>query len=158
MTETGDPGPRRNDPPPPRPESPIQLIQGCYYLAAGLGVAIGLAGLQTVAGPQHDIGSLWFVRLIAAVVAAAGAGLIVASRRVEPVRAAAGGAMALALILALLEGAGLAAGILPTTFLLDIGMQLGFLAWWVTDLYLTARPADPRLMRAWPSRREPLPQ
>jgi len=148
MTETGDPGPRRNDPPPPRSESPIQFIQGCYYLVVGLWVAIGLGTLQTVAGPQRDIDGLWFVRVIGAVVAAAGVGLIVASRRVEQVRAATGGAMGLALILALLEGAGMAAGTLPTTFLIDIGMQLGFLAWWVTDLYLVGRPLDARLMRA----------
>jgi len=148
MTETGDPGPRRNDPPPPRPESPIQLIQGSYYLVAGLFVAIGLNALQSVAGPQRDVDHLWYVRLCGALVAAAGVGLIIASRRIGQIRAATGGAMGLALILALLEGAGLAAGILPMTFLLDIGMQLGFLAWWATDLYLTARPADPRLMRA----------
>ena len=148
MTETGAPGPRRNDPPPPRPESPIQLIHGWYYLIVGLWVAIGLSTLQTVAGPPRDIDHLWFVRVIGALVAAAGVGLIIASRRVEPIRAASGGAMGLALILALLEGAGMAAGTLPTTFLLDIGMQLGFLTWWVVDLYATGRPIDAQLMRA----------
>jgi len=153
MTETGAPGPRRNDPPPPRPESPIQFIQGCYYLIAGVGVAIGLTTLQSVTGPPTDLPHLWIARVLGAAVAAAGVGLIIASRRVDPIRIAVGGPMLLALVLTLINTLGVATGSLPKTFLLDIGMELGFLTWWACELYLAGRPIaephpEPRMVRA----------
>src|SRR5947209_17446989 len=113
MTETGAPGPRMNDPPPPRPESPVQLIQGCYYVIAGLAVAIGLSTLQSVTGPRVDLPNLWIARLIGAAVACVGVALIIASRRVERIRFAIGGPMVLAVMLVLLNVVGIANGALP---------------------------------------------
>jgi hypothetical protein len=148
MTETGAPGPRMNDPPPPRPESPIQLIQGCYYVIAGLGVAIGLSTLQSVTGPPVDLPNQWLVRVVGALVACVGVGLIIASRRSERIRVAIGGPMVLAVFLALLNVVGIANGALPMTFLLDIGMEIGFFAWWAFELYASAAPEETAVVRA----------
>jgi hypothetical protein len=148
MTETGAPGPRINDPPPPRPESPIQLIQGWYYVIAGLAVAIALPTLQSITGPPVDLPNLWIVRAVAAAVACIGVAMIIASRRVERIRIAIGGPIVLAVILALLNVVGIANGALPMTFLLDIGMEIGFLAWWAFELYAVATPEEPEVIRA----------
>jgi hypothetical protein len=142
MTETGDPGPRMNDPPPPRPESPIQCIQGWYYVIAGLGVALGMSTLLSVTGPRMDLPNLWIARLVGVLVACAGVALIIASRRTERIRAAIGGPMILAVILTLLNAIGLANGALPMLFLLDIGMEMGFLSWWLFELYAAAAPVQ----------------
>lgn len=148
MTETGAPGPRMNDPPPPRPESPIQLIQGCYYVIAGLGVAIGLSTLQSVTGPRVDLPNQWIVRVVAVLVACIGIGLIVASRRIERIRVAVGGPMILAVCLTLLNVLGIANGALPMTFLLDIGMEIGFITWWAFELYAASEAAEPGVLPA----------
>jgi len=142
MTETGDPGLRRNDPPPPRPESPLQTVQGWYYVIAGLAVAFGVSTLQSVAGPRMDLPHLWIARVAGVIVACIGVCLIVAARRMEHYRFAVGGPMVLALALTLIDVVGIGTGGLPTTFLLDAGMELGFLAWWACELYLGAHPGD----------------
>lgn len=148
MTETGAPGPRRNDPPPPRPESPIQTVQGWYYVIAGLAVALGVSTLQSVTGLRADLPNLWIARVVGALVACAGVGLIVSARRVGRSRAAVGGAMLLALILMLIDVVAIGNGALPTTFLLDAGMELGFIGWWACELYLAAQPGETITVRA----------
>src|SRR4051812_31674047 len=108
MTETGAPGPRRNDPPPPRPGSPIQTVQGWYYVIAGLAVALGLSTLQSATGRGVDLPHLWIARVVGALIACCGLGLIVAAGRVERYRVAVGGPMILALMLALIDVVGIA--------------------------------------------------
>jgi hypothetical protein len=148
MTETGDPGPRMNDPPPPRPESPIQTVQGWYYLIAGLAVALGIATLQSVTGPRVDLPNLWIARVFGVVVACIGVGLIIAAKRTERVRAAIGGPMLLAAVLALINVIGMANGALPMTFLIDLAMEIGFITWWAFELYVTATPYEAGAVRA----------
>jgi hypothetical protein len=137
----------RDYPPPARAESPIQLIQGWYYVVIGLWVAIGIAYLQSPTQPTLNLTHLWIVRGIGALVAVVGIGLIRASRQKESISLATGGAIALAVVLGLIEVVAMANGLLPATFMLDTGMEFGFLIWWMVALYygesLIRRPHPP---------------
>ena len=125
----------RDYPPPARTESPVQLIQGWYYLVIGLWVAIGLSSFQSPTQPILNLNHYWLVRGIGLLVAVVGVGLIHASRLKESIPLATGGAITLAVVLGLVEIVVLANGLLPVTFLLDTGMEFGFLIWWTFALY-----------------------
>jgi hypothetical protein len=129
----------RNYPPPRRAESPIQLIQGWYYVAIGLWVAIGLTSLQSPSHPTLDLSHMWIVRVIGLVAAVVGIGLIRASRQKQAIFLASGGPIALAVLIILLEVIAMVTDLLPTTFLLDTGMEFGFLIWWTFALYQIIR-------------------
>ncbi len=137
----------RDYPPPARAESPIQLIQGWYYAVIGLWVAIGLASLQSPTQPILNLTHFWVIRAIGALMVVVGIGMIRASRQKESIPVARGGPITLAVVLGLVEVVALANGLLPATFMLDTGMEFGFLVWWVLALYhgesLVRRPHPP---------------
>jgi hypothetical protein len=61
--------------------------------------------------------------------------LIYASRKQESIPLAIGGPLAIAAFIALGEIVALANDVLPVTFLLDTGMEIGFLVWWSIAIY-----------------------
>jgi hypothetical protein len=137
----------RDYPPPARAESPVQLVQGWYYVVIGLWVAIGIASLQSPTQPTLNLTHFWIVRAIGAFMAVVGIGMIRASRQKESISLATGGPIALAVVLGLAEVVALANGLLPATFMMDTGMEFGFLVWWAVALYhgesLIRRPHSP---------------
>jgi hypothetical protein len=129
----------RDYPPPRRAEAPIQLIQGWYYLVVGLWVAIGITSLQSPSHPTLGLAHMWIARAIGLVAAVVGIGLIIASRQKKAFFLTSGGPIALAVLLILLEVITMVTGLLPTTFLLETGVELGFLIWWTFALYQIIR-------------------
>jgi hypothetical protein len=125
----------RDYPPPPRTESPIQLIQGWYYIFVGLWVALALGTLQSPVSPVLNLSHMWIVRGIGAGLALVGVGLIRASWRKDSISLAIGAPVALAVIIALSEVIAMANDVLPSTFLMDTGMEFGFLVWWAIAIY-----------------------
>jgi hypothetical protein len=125
----------RDYPPPPRAESPIQLLQGWYYVIVGLSVCIALGTFQSPISPVSDLSQMWFVRVLGSLFAIAGVGLIWASRQRESIPVAIGGPFTMALLACVAEVIALANDVLPTTFLLDAAMQFGFLLWWSVAIY-----------------------
>jgi hypothetical protein len=121
--------------PPRRAESPIQLIQGWYYVVVGLWVAIGITSLQSPSHPTLGLSHMWIVRVIGLVAAVMGVGLIRVSRQKNVIFLTSVGPITLAVLLSLLEVIAMVTGLLPTTFLLDTGVEFGFLIWWTFALY-----------------------
>lgn len=122
-------------PPPPRTESPIQLIQGWYYIFVGLWVALAIGTLQSPVSPVPHLSHMWIVRVMGAVLALVGVGLIHASRQKVSISLAIGVPVILAVLLTLCEFIAMANDVLPSTFLLDTGMEVGFLFWWAIAIY-----------------------
>jgi len=125
----------RDYPPPPRSESPIQLLQGWYYVVVGLWVGIALGSFQSPISPVLDLSHMWVVRIVGTAFAIAGIGLIWASGQKESISLAIGGPFTMALLAGVAEVIALANDVLPTTFLLDAAMQFGFLVWWMVAIY-----------------------
>jgi len=125
----------RDYPPPPRVEAPIQLLQGWYYLIAGLWVAAALGSFQSPVSPVMELNHMWFVRLLGVGLALAGVGLIYASRKKESISLAIGAPLTIAVFVSVAEIIALANDLLPATFLMDTGMELGFIFWWALALY-----------------------
>jgi hypothetical protein len=122
--------------PPPRAESPVLLLQGWYYVIAGLWAASGLSTLQAPTLPGFGFTQMWEIRVIGSVIALIGVVLIRASKRNESVAEVSFVAIATALVLGILELVLLLNDQLPMTFLIDAGMQLGFLFWWAVATIL----------------------
>jgi hypothetical protein len=78
---------------------------------------------------------MWIVRGIGAGLALVGVGLIRASWRKDSISLAIGAPVALAVIIALSEVIAMANDVLPSTFLMDTGMEFGFLVWWAIAIY-----------------------
>lgn len=123
-----------NAPPPARPDAPVQLFQGCYYLVVGLWAAIGLSTWQSPAAPVVGLRYEWGVRLIAAIAAAVGLGLIIASRRRAPVFLATWVGVIATIVLAVVDIVGLSLKVLPYTFLIDMVLEVVFFIWWMFAL------------------------
>jgi hypothetical protein len=129
----------RDYPPPRRAEAPIQLIQGWYYVVVGLWVAIGITSLQSPSHPTLDLGHIWIARAFGLVAAVVGIGLILASRQKKALFLASGGPIVLAVLIIILEVIAMVTDLLPTTFLLDTGVEFGFLIWWTFAMYQIIR-------------------
>jgi uncharacterized transporter YbjL len=110
-------------------------MQGWYYLIVGLLTALALGTLQSPVTPVLELSHMWSLRILGAFLALAGIGLIRASRRVESISLAIGGPIIIAGLIALVEVITISLGVLPTTFLLDAGMEFGFLVWWTLAMY-----------------------
>lgn len=111
-----------------------QLVQGAYYVLAGLSVAAGIHLFESDHGPSSDqTTNLWVVRAIALLAAGAGVALFLSgARRGRSV--VAGFGMWTALVLTLLTGAGLAFRVLPAMFLIDLVLEFGFFVWWAVTM------------------------
>jgi hypothetical protein len=120
----------RDYPPPPRPEMPVLLIQGWYYLIIGLWVAVGLSMFQSQTLPEVGLSQMWLVRLVGALVGIAGVGLIRMSRMGTSTLTAYSIGIGIALFLFVVEVVAMMNSLLPPTFMLDTAMELGFLVWW----------------------------
>jgi hypothetical protein len=125
----------RDYPPPLRAESPVQLIQGWYYIFLGVLVALAIKTLQSPVSSGQDLSQLWIVRALGVGLALVGVGLIRASWRKESLSLAIGGPLTLAVLMALSEVIAMANDVLPTIFRIDTGMEFGFLVWWAFALY-----------------------
>jgi hypothetical protein len=133
----------REYPPPPRAESPVQAVQGWYYLVAGCWVAFAISTFASPVYPSVHVDHLWFVRLLAFVVAIVGVGLILASRRIESTPVASAVGTLLPLLLALMEVLGMLMNVLSTPFLIDLAMEAGFFVWWCFAMTLGGRAVSP---------------
>jgi hypothetical protein len=122
-------------PPPARTESPIQLIQGWYYILVGLWVAIGVGSLQSPVFPMQGLSQFWLARVIGILLALAGVGLVYASRQKASISFAIGAPIFLAVLIGLFEVVAMVNEALPTPFMLDTAMELGFLVWWAIAIY-----------------------
>ncbi len=125
----------RDYPAPRRIEAPIQLIQGCYWIVVGCWVAVAISSFQSSSHPTLDLSHMWIARLVGAVAALAGVGLIIASRQTRSIYLASGIAIGLAVFILVLEVVAMVMRLLPTTFLLDSGVEIGFLMWWAFAMY-----------------------
>lgn len=125
----------RNYPPPQRPETPVQLLQGWYYLVGGLWVTIWITSLQSPTLPWIDLYHDWIVRIAGLCVAVVGVWLIYSSRRAKAPRGAILVSTFLSISLALSEAIALFNGVLPTTFLIEVG----FFVWWMFVISIWAK-------------------
>lgn len=124
-----------NYPPTPRMESPVQFIQGWYYVIAGLWVAIGLSSLQSPAVQLVNLHHAWFIRLMGIVAVVIGVGLIAVSRWRRNYFLGTWAPIIFASVVTILNVVGMANAVLPSTFLVDLTMEIGFLVWWAVILY-----------------------
>jgi hypothetical protein len=115
---------------PSKPAAALQMVQGGYYVLAGLLVALAV---ETITGPTdypERPASLWPVRVVALAVAGLGVALI-ASGRTAAFTLPAWTGMWAALLLLLLTVVGMGMGVLPMTFLIDTALEALFLGCWV---------------------------
>ncbi len=118
-------------PPPPRSTSPIQAVQGGYYIVAGLLVACALGWLQSSVNQDRvNIANLWPIRICGVILALYGAGLIYASRQRPSLGWATWGAILVAILVTAVDVVCMTTGVFPLTFMVDVTLQLGFLLWW----------------------------
>lgn len=113
----------------------LQLIQGVYYVVGGLAVALALGLLDDGSNPKGDVGRMWLVRVIGLVVAGFGVRLVASARRGGRL-VAAGAGMWVALALLANTSLWLAFGVLPTTFLIDVGLEAFFFVYWVALMFI----------------------
>jgi hypothetical protein len=138
----GDPSMLRLDqqswidyPPPQRAESPVQLVQGWYYIIVGAWVALAIGSLQSPVCPLLNLSHFWMARIIGVIVVFVGLGLIYASKKKEPFSIAIGAPIFIALLISVFEVIAIVNDALPVTFILDTAMQAGFLIWWAVAIY-----------------------
>jgi uncharacterized membrane protein YfcA len=119
---------------PSKPAWSLQLLQGGYYVAAGLLTAVFIQVWHADVGARPEMRYDWVVRALGVAVAGFGAYLAYSGYhrgRVAP--AGAGMWVALALIAA--EGGALLFGQLPNPFLIDMTLQVVFLVSWVAIMF-----------------------
>lgn len=126
-------------PPPPRATSPIQAVQGGYYIIAGLLVAFGLVWLQSTTSQRVNIANLWPLRICAGILAVYGVGLVYAARRREALGWATWGAVIAAILVTSVDVLCMTIGVFPLTFLVDVTLELGFLVWWLLAIAFGVR-------------------
>jgi hypothetical protein len=105
----------------------LAVMQGVYYLGAGVWPLIDIDSFQAVTGPKTD---LWLVRTVGALVAVIGGVLLMAARRDrvtdEIVLLAAASALGLAAIDVIYS----LAGVIRPVYLGDAGVEVGLVALW----------------------------
>ncbi|HUR54877.1 MAG TPA: hypothetical protein VMZ71_12145 [Gemmataceae bacterium] len=111
---------------PSKPAAALQMVQGGYYVLAGLLVALAINTIQGPTDYPEGGSNLWPVRVVAVAVAGLGAALL-ASGRTNAFTLPAWTGMWAALFLLLQTAAGVAFGVLPMTFLIDAGLEALFL-------------------------------
>lgn len=114
-----------------KPARAIQVVQGMYYVVAGLLVALAIETIQGPADRQRAGAEMWLVRVVAVAAAGFGVALFLSGRRGGRGFVPAWGGMWVALLLLAQTSAAMAFGVLPLTFLLDAGVEGLFVAWWV---------------------------
>lgn len=112
----------------------IQTIQGLYYVIAGVGTALLVPMFQLEMGPSFDLADVWVVRVIGLVVAAFGALLVASGRWKDGPFIRADVAMGVALVLLVAGTVCLTFGALPPLFLVDVGIELGFVCAWAAAI------------------------
>jgi len=129
---------------PSKPVSALQMVQGGYYVLAGLLVAFAIATIQGPTDYPERPTNLWPVRIVALAVAGLGAALVASSRGVVSLPSWTG--LWTALTLLLLTAVGMGMGVLTQSFLIDAGFEALFFACWVVAILnrgdrRVARPA-----------------
>jgi hypothetical protein len=124
----------------------LQMLQGAYYVFAGLITAVAIQVWESEVGPPAPLRDYWVVRAVGLGLAGFGAYLAYSGYRGGRL-APAGIGMWVALALTVIETAVVANGTLPATFLIDVTMQAVFLVSWVVIMFRqvdkqAARTAD----------------
>lgn len=114
------------------PAQAIQMIQGCYYVLAGLTAALIPGVLVQIVGPPITVP--WTARVIGLAVAGFGGALCWSGSRSGRGAISSAPCMIVALLLTIHSALGVGMNILPLTFLLDAGAEFGFFCWWVVTM------------------------
>jgi hypothetical protein len=110
-----------------RPERPVPLVQGTYYLLIGLGSILISGSLGAVIGADGGSRPLWVFGLV---VASVGAVLLLAAKRREVISDTARLGVKVALGLAAGDVALVFSGAAPPIYLADAAVQAVFVLWW----------------------------
>jgi hypothetical protein len=111
----------------------LQMLQGAYYVVAGLVTAVAVEVWESPTTPGADMTHSWAVRAVG--LGLAGFGLYLAHAGYKGGRAPAGISMWVALALTVIETGGLALGLLPRTMLIDVAVESVFLVSWVAIMF-----------------------
>jgi len=112
----------------------LQMLQGAYYVFAGLITAVAVQVWDPPTQPGADMTHWWVVRAVGLGLAAFGAYLAYSGYRGGRL-APAGIGMWVALALTVIETGGLALGLLPRTMLIDVAVESVFLISWVAIMF-----------------------
>jgi hypothetical protein len=108
----------------------LLLVQGTYYLLAGLWAILDIHSFQLVTGPKTD---LWLVRTVAVLVVAVAGSLLLAARKPDLSAETAFLAVSTALGLTAIDIIFVIAGDIPAVYLLDAAAEILFLGWWAWE-------------------------
>lgn len=124
----------------------LAVGQGTFFLATGLWPIVHLRSFEAVTGPKLEG---WLVKTVGALLAVAGAALVVAGRQRPPgpETAVLGAGMAAALGAIDVWYAGRRRRIHPI-YLADAALELGFAGAWAAALPALLSPPDPDASRA----------
>jgi hypothetical protein len=120
---------------PSKPTQAIQLVQGSYYILAGVVTALFIETIQGPADRPRPGPDLWLVRVIGLAVAGFGVALVLSGRREGRGFVPAWAGMFVAFLLLTQASVGMAFGFLPLTFLADAALELLFFVWWVVAMF-----------------------
>ena len=115
---------------PSKPTAALQMVQGGYYVLAGLLVALAIETIQGPTDYAEGGTNFWPVRVVAVAVAGLGVAMLVSGRTAAFTLPAWTGMWA-ALGLLLVSAGGMAFGLLPMTFLIDAALEALFLGVWL---------------------------
>jgi hypothetical protein len=111
----------------------LQMLQGAYYVFAGLVTAVAVEVWEPPTDPRVDLTHYWALRAVG--LGLAGFGAYLAYSGYKGGRAPAGIGLWVALALTAIETGGIALGKLPTTFLIDVTVQAVCLVSWVAIMF-----------------------
>lgn len=111
------------------PAAVLSLVQGLYFLVAGVWPIVHMPSFLAVTGPKRD---LWLVNTVGAVVAVVGSALVLAGLRRRPSLETGLLATGSAVALGGVDVVYVTRRTIPPVYLLDAAVQLAFFAAWAT--------------------------
>jgi hypothetical protein len=127
-----------------RPANPyrrVAAVQGVYFVLTGIWPLFGINSFQAVTGAKTD---LWLVYTVGCLVAAIGAGLLVAAFTGRTTLEVIVVAVASAVVLAGIDVVFVVRGVISWVYLLDALAEGGLVAWWVLSYVGPPRVAAAR--------------
>lgn len=119
---------------PTKPAQTLQLVQGVYYAAGGLLLALFAGAAVGPTDRTAPTDGLIAVRLVALAAAGFGVALVLSGRREGRGFVPAWAGLWVALALLVQTTAGVAIGTLPGVFLLDSAVEALFFGWWAVTM------------------------
>ena len=109
----------------------VAIVQGVYFLVAGLWPILSMNTFLKVTGPKTD---LWLVKTVGIILAVIGAVLVFAQVNAEVNSSIVVLAIGSALSLAIVEFVYVAKRVISPVYLGDAFLELILIAWWVLDI------------------------